>query len=137
MNSPSLMRDERGIAGIIVMGVVALLAVLGISAVAAVNWHFLLALFAMGIIGMAFVGVVFFKASPKLIMVAMLASVFIVVLVEVSFPVLVGGIIAIAAMWNMKLLKRQPLILAVLVITGVAVMIFGYTAVLLPMGIVP
>ncbi len=134
-------RDERGLLGVawltLPILITGILGLLGISAVASVNWEFILALFAMGIIGISFVGVLFFKADKKLILFAILASTFIIVLVEVSFPVLVGGIIAIAAMWNMKLLKKRPLMLVTLVMTGLITMVWGSYAIILPMGILP
>lgn len=133
-----LKMDKRGfVLSLPILIIGGILAFLGMGVAATINWQFLLAVMAMGIIGIAFLGVVFFKADFKLVIYASIISIAIVFIVEVTFPVLVGGIIAIFAMWNFKYLKGKPLILFALVATGLAVMLFGATLVLAPMGVFP
>lgn len=131
-------RDQRGfILTLPIILIAGVLALFGFSAMAAIDWRFLLAMMAMGIVGMAFVGVLFFKADFKLVIVAALVSLMIVFIVEVTFPVIVGGLIAVAAMWNFKLLAKRPLMLFALIGVGLLVMVWGSYAILAPMGIVP
>ena len=139
MNSPRLMRDERGLALtlplLIILGIIGLL---GLGAASTINWKFLLAVMAMGIVGLAFVGVLFFHADFKMVFLAAVVSFGIIFIVEVSLPVIVGAIIVIAAMYYFKfLIPKRPLIFTLMVLTGLLVMVWGSKAVLLPMGIVP
>lgn len=130
-------RDERGLIGILGLGLVGILALFGFTAMGGINLMYLIGLFAMGIIAMAVVGVVFFKAKSKLIMVAVLASMSIILLIQVNFIIIVGGFVAIFALWNWKVFKKNPLVLTSLIMTGLIVMVWGKYAVLLPMGILP
>ena len=133
----SYSRDEGGIATIIVVAIALIAGLFLFSAAAAINWQFILAVMAMGVIGIAFIGVVFFKADFKLVIMAALVSLAIVFIVEVSFPVIVGGLIALGAVWHLKLLSKRPLILVSLVAAGLLVMLLGYHFVLIPLGVYP
>ena len=137
MKSQNLMRDERGLAGIVIAGIVALLAIFGLSAASTIEWRFLLAVMAMGIVGMAFVGVLFFKADFKMVLIAAVIAIGIVFIVEVSLPMIIGGVIIIAAMWHLKMLSKRPLMLLALVACGLLVMVLGANMVLIPMRVLP
>jgi hypothetical protein len=128
---------ERGFAQIVIIAIIGIIALFGFSAVAAINWKFILALFAMGIVAMAFVGVLFFKADFKMVMLAALCSFGIIFVLEVGFVTIIGGCVVLAALWQMKLLKKQPLIICTLVAIGLFVMLFGAKMVLLPLGVMP
>ena len=133
------MRNERGFALtlplLIILGIVA---IFGFGAASAINWRFLLAVMAMGVVGLAFVGVLFFHADFKMVFLAAVVSFGIIFILEVSLPVIVGAIIIIAAMYYLKfLIPKRPLIFALMVLTGLLVMVWGAKAVLLPMGIIP
>jgi len=134
----SLGKDQSGfVFSLPILIIIGVLGVLGLGAASAINWRFLLAIMAMGIVGMAFAGVLFFKADFKMVMYASVIAIGIVFIVEVTFPVLVGGLIALFAMWNFKFLKGKPLILFALVGVGLLVMMMGTKFILLPMGILP
>lgn len=128
---------ERGIASLIIIAIIAVLALFGFSAMAAINWKFILALFAMGIVGLSVVGVLFFKANWNMVMLAAVVSFGIIFIIEVTFPVLVGGLMVIFAMWQFKLLKGQPLMFVGLVGIGLTVMLLGAKLALYPLGIMP
>ena len=131
------LRDEGGIATIIVVAIALIAGLFFFSAAAAINWQFILAVMAMGIIGISFIGVIFFRANFKLVIMAALVSLAIVFIVEVSFPVIVGGLIALGAVWHLKLLSKRPLILVSLVAAGLLVMLLGYHFVMIPLGVYP
>lgn len=133
-----LIRDERGLIGIIGIVIIGIIALFGFSAAAAINWKFIIALFAMGIIGIAFIGVVFFKADFKMVIYAALASFGILVIIEITMPVLVGAALVLGALYYFKvLIPKRPLIFFLLVVTGLIVMVWGYAAIILPMGVYP
>lgn len=129
--------DDCGIAGWIVAAVIGFLVLFGFSAAAAIEWKFILALMAIGVIGIAFIGVVFFHADFSLVIAAALISLAIVFIVEISFPVVIGGLVVGAAMWNLKILRGKPLILFLLIVVGLGLMVWGSYYILLPMGIFP
>lgn len=131
------MRGERGIATIIIAGIAAILAIFGFAAMSAIEWKFLLATMAMGIVGLSFVGVLFFHADFKMVIIAAVIAIGIVFIVEVSLPMIIGGVIIVAAMWNLKMLAKRPLMLVALVACGLLVMVLGANFVLYPMGILP
>lgn len=131
------MRDERGLIGLIGAAIIGIVALFGLSAAAAINWKFLLATMAMGVVGLAFVGVLFFHADFKMVLIAAVVSLGIVFIVEVSLPMIIGGAMVIAAMWHLKMLAKKPLMLGALVACGLLVMVLGANFVLLPMGVVP
>lgn len=125
-----LMRDERGIIGIIGVAIIGILALFSFSALAAINWQFLLAMMAMGIVALAFVGVLFFKADFKLVILAAVVSLGIVFIVEVSLPVIVGAIIVGFGMWKISPAK-QPMLFVGMVGLGLLVMVWAYRAMIL------
>lgn len=129
---------DKGIAGIILIAIIGLIALFGIGTVAAaIDWSFLLGLMAMGIIGIAFIGTVFFKADFKLVIAAAVISLGIMFVLEVGFITLVGGALVILAGWNFNILKKQPLVFCLLVFTGLVTMFAGNILVLMPLGVFP
>ena len=115
--------DDCGIASLILVVIIAIAGLLGISFVSAFSWKPILAVFAAGIVAMAFAGVLFFKADFKFVMLAIASAVGIVFILEVSFPVIIGGVVILAAVWNLKLLTKKPILLGALVLLGLAMML--------------
>jgi len=129
--------NENGIATFIVVAIIGIIALFGFSAAAAINWKFIIALFAMGIVGLAFVGLLFFHADFKMVLAAAVCSFGILFVLEVGFVTLIGGAVVITALWQMKILKGQPLIFVALVGTGLLVMLLGAKMMLIPLGVLP
>ena len=136
MNSPRLMQDERGF--VFTIPIILLLCLGGffLWGMAAINWQAILAVFAAGIIAMAFAGFFFFHADWNYVMIASIIALAIVFIVEISFPVLVGGLLVLGVVWNFKMLAKQPLIMMGLIILGIVVMMFTYKACILG-GMIP
>jgi len=132
-----LWKDERGQFQILLVGIVALLALFGIGIGSAISLKFLIGIFAMGILGMSFIGVVFFKADPKLILLALIATFAIITFIELTIPMVIGLLIFAGIVWQLKLLAKKPTILIVLVAAGLLIIIAGQVLVLQPMGIAP
>jgi len=133
-----LMRDERGLAGIIIAGIIGIIALFGFSAASAINWHFIVALLALGLVGISLVAAVLRIIDPKMVVYAVIAALGIVFVVEVNLVVLVGAIMVIGAIYYFKILvPKQLLVFTLMVLGGLVVMLFGYKAVLLPLGIIP
>ena len=118
-----LLRDECGLAGIIIAAIVGIIALLGITITATINWRAILAVFAAGIIAMAFAGFFFFHAKFEYVIISAIIALAIVFMVEVTFPVLIGGILILAAVWHLKLLSKKPLILLALISLGLVMML--------------
>ena len=139
----SLAQDETGYMGVagffglIPLAIVAILAFFGIGMVASISWRPVLAIMAMGIIGIAFIGVVFFKANFNMVIFASIISISIVFIAEISLPVIVGAGMVLGAVWYMKMLKTKPLMFALLVIGGLVVMLAGKYMILVPLGVLP
>lgn len=132
-----LSQDEHGLIGMVGIAILGIVALFTFSMASAVNWTFIIACFAFIILGVAFVGVVFLGANPDMILYAILADVALISIVQVGFITLIGGGVIIVVLWNMKLLKKQPLIFALLMMAGFATMLLGNYACLIPLGIVP
>lgn len=122
-----LREDQAGFGWIMII-VVAILGIFGYTALATINWKMILALFAAGIIAMAVAGAVFFHADWNLVMVCSLIALAIVFITEVSFPVIIGGFIAVFAMWNFKMFSKKIWLGVLLVSVGLGVMLLGKIA---------
>jgi hypothetical protein len=122
-----LRNDQAGFGWIAII-VVAIMGIFGYTALAAINWRMILALFAAGIIAMAVAGAVFFKADWNLVMVCSLIALAIVFITEVSFPVIVGGFIAVFAMWNFKMFSKRIWLGVLLISIGLLTMVLGKIA---------
>ena len=133
----AVFNESIGIASLILVAIVAIAGLFGISMISAISWRPILALMAMGIIGITFIGVLFFKANFNLVIFASIVSISIVFITEVSLPVIVGAGMVLGAVWYLKLLKSQPLMFALLVMGGLVIMLAGKYMVLIPMGMIP
>ena len=136
-SSRRCLAEDSGIAPLILLAIVGIVGLLGVGFVAAFDWTPILAMFALGIVGIAFIGVIFFKANFNLVLIAAIVGIAIVFVMEVSLIVIVGAAITLFAMWNFKLLRGKPLMFALLVVSGLAVMLLGTQFILIPMGLMP
>ena len=131
-----MQKDERGF--IFTIPIILLLLGIGgflIWGMASISWKGIVAVFAAGIVAMAVAGAVFFKANWNFVMLAMIVALAIVFIMEVTFPVLIGGLIVLFAMWQYKLLSRQPLMFVGLIITGLMVMLLAKAMIMVPLGL--
>ena len=131
------LRDDQAGIGWLMIIVVAILGIFGFSFMAAINWKAILALFAAGIIGIAMFGVVFMKQDFKIAMYASILALLIVFIVEVSFPMIVGGLMVLFAMYNYSSFSKKPIIFMMLIGVGLLMMILARTYVLVPLGVMP
>lgn len=129
--------DQAGAISLLMILIVAVLGIFGFSLMAAINWKGVLALFAAGIIGIAMFGVVFMKQDFKIAMYASILALLIVFIVEVSFPMIVGGLMVLFAMYNYSSFSKKPIIFMMLIGVGLLMMILARTYVLVPLGVMP
>ena len=129
--------DQAGAISLLMILIVAVLGIFGFSLMAAINWKAILALFAAGIIGIAMFGVVFMKQDFKIAMYASILALLIVFIVEVSFPMIVGGLMVLFAMYNYSSFSKKPIIFMMVIGVGLLMMILARTYVLVPLGVMP
>lgn len=125
---------ERGIASIVIILIIAILGIFGFGVMAAINWKAILAIFAAGIIAMAVAGALFFKAKWEYVMICSIIALAIVFIIEVTFPMLVGGLVVMFAMWNFKSLGKKPIWFFGLILLGLGMMLFAKAFILVPLG---
>jgi len=131
------LRDDQTGIGWLMIIVVAILGIFGFSALASINWKAILALFAAGIIAIAMFGVVFMHQDFKIAMYASILALLIVFIVEVSFPMIIGGLIILFAMYNYSSFSKRPIVFVMMIGVGLLMMILARTYILVPLGVLP
>ena len=130
----SLRRDQRGI-GLFTILIIALVGLFGIGILGSLNWNFLLAIMMILVIGLAMVGVVFFKMDFKYVMIISMICLAITLFVTVTPVVIMGFLVAGFAMWKLTPEKHLAMMVA-LIGLGLLLVVWGTTQ-LASLGIYP
>lgn len=134
----SLKQDERGLIGLVGIAIIGIIALFGFSAVAAINWSFLIAALIFTSIPIAFLAVAFFKADKRLILYAIVGSMAVAMLVWMNIYNMIALILIGGAMYYFKtLVPKRITILVMLIGFGGLCLVLGYTYMLMPLGVYP
>lgn len=136
MNSPSLMRDERGLIGWIAIGVIGLLLLTGLGgSVISVNWGFMLAIAMFLVMGLALVGALFKVIAIKHAIIIAMICMAIAMFITITPIVIFGFLIAGFAMWKFTPEKHIAIMVGMIGV-GLLLVVWG-TAGLATLGVYP
>jgi hypothetical protein len=124
-------KDQGGLIPLVILAIIGLIALFGVWGMSLTSWKGVIAVLAAGTIAMAVAGAVFFKANWNYVLLAIIMAFAIVFITEISFLALIGGLMVVFALWNLKILSKNIAIFVALVGIGLLVMLISYKLMLL------